>query len=53
MSKIMNKYSITNALNLDGGGSTTLVIDGERVNRLPGNQPNERVVPNHIGFKVE
>jgi exopolysaccharide biosynthesis protein len=54
LSKIMSTYSITSAINLDGGGSTTLVIDGERVNRLPEYQGDEqRVVPNHIGFKVE
>lgn len=50
--RIMKKYSILRAVNLDGGGSTTLVINGVRVNNLPKNQKIERTVPNHIGFVV-
>lgn len=50
---VMKKYSILSAVNLDGGGSTTLVVKGVRVSRLPANQKVERVVPNHIGFTVD
>jgi len=34
---------------LDGGGSTALVLAGNRVNQLPSNQASERVVVNHLG----
>lgn len=51
--EILKKYSILHAVNLDGGGSTTLVVKGVRVSKLPVNQKVERIVPNHIGFSVE
>lgn len=38
------------ALMLDGGGSTTLVVNGTRVNRLPSSQGSERVVANHLAI---
>lgn len=38
------------ALMLDGGGSTALVVNGTRVSRLPSNQGSERVVANHLGI---
>lgn len=37
------------ALNLDGGGSSTMVLDGELVNARPENEPRERGVANLIG----
>lgn len=38
------------ALNLDGGGSSTMVLDGRRVSGRPSNEPNERPVANHIAI---
>ena len=36
------------ALNLDGGGSSAMVVDGQRVSGRPSNEPNERAVANHL-----
>ncbi|ADU91575.1 exopolysaccharide biosynthesis protein [Taylorella equigenitalis] len=45
------KLDVPLALNLDGGGSTTMVVKGVRVNRLPSGQFFiERSVANHIGI---
>lgn len=41
------------ALHLDGGGSSQLVIDGKLVSARPDNEPSERPVANHIGIVVE
>lgn len=38
------------AMMLDGGGSSTLVLNGARQNQLPSNQGSERVVANHLGI---
>ncbi len=50
LSLLFKKLNVKNAINMDGGGSTTLVINGRRVNQLPDEQPQERVVANHLGF---
>jgi len=39
-------------LNLDGGGSSTLVINGRRVNALPVKQAAERPVANQLGIRT-
>ncbi len=52
LSLILKSLGIERGLNLDGGGSTTLIIDGTRVNRLPTGQLEERRVTNSIGFSV-
>ena len=54
---ILREYGAYSALNLDGGGSTTLAIEGESGepvllnspidNRIPG---RERPVANHLGI---
>ncbi|MBL8768540.1 MAG: phosphodiester glycosidase family protein [Planctomycetes bacterium] len=41
---ILDELGCVEALNLDGGGSSTLVVDGERLNQLPSGQPEEREV---------
>ena len=38
------------ALMLDGGGSTTMTVDGLRQNVLPSGQGSERAVANHLGL---
>ncbi len=45
--------NIQNAINLDGGGSSVLVIDKNLVSRLPNKQKFERVVANHFGLKYK
>ena len=57
--KILQKYGAWNALNLDGGGSTALVIQDENGeplvlncpinNRVPG---RERAIANHLGVRA-
>jgi exopolysaccharide biosynthesis protein len=41
------------ALNLDGGGSSTMVVDGQRISRRPHNEPAERSVANCLAVIVE
>lgn len=48
MSALLAEMRAVEGLMLDGGGSTTLVIDGERVNGLPGGGGAERAVSNHL-----
>ncbi len=50
MAVIMAEMNADRAINLDGGGSSALVIHGERVNQLPGHSQNERVVANHLAI---
>ena len=42
-----------NAIMFDGGGSTTMVVDGHRVNRLKNGTSTERVVANHFAVLVD
>ena len=45
--EIMNRYSVYNAANLDGGASSVLSINGELINHPVGwNYTGERGVPN-------
>lgn len=53
LSEVFNDLAIDKGLNLDGGGSSTLVIKGQRVNRLPSGQLEERAVANHLGIFVK
>jgi exopolysaccharide biosynthesis protein len=50
LGRIFKRLNVDAALNLDGGGSSTLVVNGHRVSKLPDDQPHERVVANHLGF---
>lgn len=52
-SDILRKLRINIGLNLDGGGSSTMIINGKRVSQLPVNQPSERPVANHLGIKIQ
>jgi exopolysaccharide biosynthesis protein len=44
LAALMRRLGATDALNLDGGGSTTMVVQGRIVNR-PSDQEGER----HVG----
>ncbi|UER67965.1 phosphodiester glycosidase family protein [Borrelia sp. BU AG58] len=50
------QYGITNSINLDGGGSSTLVIRSNnsphKLNATPNLFGQERVVPFHLGIKL-
>lgn len=50
---ILINLKINVGLNLDGGGSSTMVVNGKRVNQLPINQLSERAVANHLGIKIQ
>ena len=57
LSSIMLEHKMYDAINLDGGGSSTLVIEGPDGNPLILNSPvhnglpgTERAVANHLGF---
>ena len=52
LSAVFRKLHITEGLNLDGGGSSTMVINGKRINTLPAGQREERCVRNHIGIVI-
>jgi exopolysaccharide biosynthesis protein len=52
LARIMIGLGAAAAINLDGGGSTVMVIDGKPVNRTSGG--GERLVSNAIGvFPLE
>lgn len=53
LSALFRRLHITRGVNMDGGGSTSLVIHGQRVNALPENQLIERPVVNHLGFRLQ
>jgi len=50
MGALMADLGAHDAMMLDGGGSSTLVIDGARVNDLPSNESGERSVANHLAI---
>lgn len=52
LAHIAQQLGLTRAINLDGGGSSTLVIGNKRVNSLPILQSEERKVANHFGIKI-
>ena len=43
LARLLESLGCVEALNLDGGGSSTLVVNGERLN-VPCGKPNEREV---------
>ncbi|MGQ0285718.1 phosphodiester glycosidase family protein [Pasteurellaceae bacterium 22721_9_1] len=53
LSELANKLQLTEAVNLDGGGSSTMVIGTKRVSDLPLWQGSERKVGNVIGVKLK
>lgn len=52
LAELAGKLELTKAINLDGGGSSTMVIGNKRVNSLPILQNEERKVANHFGVKI-
>jgi len=48
LSRIMADLGVLNAVNLDGGGSSTLFVQGHAVMDRPANEPNQRKVANAI-----
>jgi uncharacterized protein (TIGR03382 family) len=47
---LMADLGAHDAVMQDGGGSSTLVVNGTRVNNLPANQSSERTVSNHLAL---
>jgi len=52
LTKVMLNLGAEYALNLDGGGSTGLILNGKRVNGRPFNEPAERRVANCLGITL-
>lgn len=50
MVRVFQEFGVTDAINLDGGGSTTLVLGGRQVNRP--SDGTQRNVVSHIGVRV-
>lgn len=50
---LAKNLGVTRAINLDGGGSSTMVVGNNRVNSLPILQSEERKVANHFGVKLK
>lgn len=53
LATLAQNLGLTQAINLDGGGSSTMVIGNKRVNSLPILQSEERKVANHFGVKLK
>lgn len=49
LATLATKLGLTKAINLDGGGSSTMVINGKRVSSLPVLQGSERKVASFLG----
>lgn len=52
LAELATQLGITRAVNLDGGGSSTMVVNQQRLSRLPLFQTSERKVGNHFGVKI-
>lgn len=52
LAQFAQQLGLTKAINLDGGGSSTMVVGNKRVNSLPILQSEERKVANHFGVKM-
>ena len=48
LSRVMADLGVVNAVNLDGGGSSTLFVQGHSVMDRPANEPNQRRLANAI-----
>lgn len=48
LATLMAELGASTALNLDGGGSSAMVVNGSRVSGRPDNEPSERAVANHL-----
>ena len=50
VARVFKQLGVNQAINLDGGGSSTLVLKNRRMNQLPSQQLFfERNVANHLG----
>lgn len=52
LAQFAQQLGLSKAINLDGGGSSTMVVGNKRVNSLPILQSEERKVANHFGIKL-
>ncbi len=50
LATLMVELGAARAVNLDGGGSSAMVVDGTRVSGRPTNEPDERRVANHLAI---
>lgn len=53
LAALAQKLQLTHAVNLDGGGSSTMVVGTKRISALPFLQRGERKVGNMIGVKIK
>lgn len=53
LANLAKNLGLTRAINLDGGGSSTMIVNNKRVNSLPFLQSSERKVANHFGVKLK
>jgi hypothetical protein len=53
LARLMVELGAARAVNLDGGGSSAMVVAGARVSGRPANEPGERRVANHLAVMVE
>ncbi|MBF0785251.1 phosphodiester glycosidase family protein [Muribacter muris] len=53
LAQLAERLTLTAAINLDGGGSSTMVLDRKRLSDLPFLQTQERAVSNHFGVKLK
>ncbi|MBM4283337.1 MAG: hypothetical protein FJ137_22205, partial [Deltaproteobacteria bacterium] len=53
LARLMVELGATEAVNLDGGGSSAMVIEGSRVTGRPANEPAERRVANHLAIMLD
>jgi MYXO-CTERM domain-containing protein len=53
LARLMVELGAARAVNLDGGGSSAMVVAGARVSGRPANEPGERRVANHLAVVVE
>jgi hypothetical protein len=53
LARLMVELGAARAVNLDGGGSSAMVVAGARVSGRPANEPAERTVANHLAVLVD
>ncbi|AGH39277.1 XcbC [Bibersteinia trehalosi USDA-ARS-USMARC-188] len=53
LATLAKNLGLSRAINLDGGGSSGMVVENKRVNSLPILQGSERQVANHFGVKLK
>jgi hypothetical protein len=53
LARLMVELGAARAVNLDGGGSSAMVVAGTRVSGRPSNEPNERRVANHLAVLID